>query len=94
MRDVLNHRDVNVKVTQRGLVNVQNFKQISVDTEVFLPGSASFSRYVEATKSETNIEVEQYGLVNIQLNDVVTVRVQILYGKTTQTASLDRVLGP
>jgi hypothetical protein len=94
MRDVLNHRDVNVKVAQTGFVNVQNYKQISVDTEVFLPGSANFSRYVEATKSETNIEVEQYGFVNIQLNDVITVRVQILYGKTSQTASLDRLLGP
>jgi hypothetical protein len=92
MRDVLNHRDVKVSVTQRGFVNVQNYKQISVDLDVFLPRSADFSRYVEATRTETNIEVSQYGFVNVQLNDVITVRVQVLYGRSAQTASLDRVL--
>jgi hypothetical protein len=92
MRDVLNHRDVKVSVTQRGFVNVQNYKQISVDLDVFLPRSADFSRYVEATRTETNIEVSQYGFVNVQLNDVITVRLQVLYGRSAQTASLDRVL--
>lgn len=92
MRDVLNHRDVKVNVTQRGLVNVQNYKQVAVDLDVFLPRAADFSRYVEATRSETDITVSQYGLVNVQLNDVITVRVQVLYGRSAQTASLHRVL--
>ncbi len=91
MRDVLQRRDVKVNVTQRGLVNVQNYKQITVDTEFFLP-RASFSRYVEAVEAKTDIAVEQHGLVNIQLNDVIDVKVQVLYGKAAQTGSLDKVL--
>ena len=73
---------------------MNNYKQISVDTELFLPNASSFERYVEVEKTESTVEVNQYGLVNVQLNDVVTVRVQILYGRTAQTASLDRLLGP
>lgn len=92
MRDVLQSRDVRVNVTQRGLINVQNYKQISVSTEAFLP-RASFSRYVEAVKAQTDVDVEQLGLVNVQLNDVVDVKVQVLHGKAAQTGSLDRVLG-
>ncbi len=93
MRDVLQRRDVKVDVTQRGFVNVQNYKQISVDTQAFLP-RGDFSRYVDTVKTDTEIKVEQYGFVNIQLNDVIDVKVQILYGKAAQTGSLDRVLGP
>lgn len=94
MQDVLSKRDVQVRVNQIGLVNVNNFKQISVDTELFFPRAQSFSRYVDVEKSETTVEVNQYGVVNVQLNDVVTVRLQVLYGRTAQTASLDRALGP
>ncbi len=94
MRDVLNLRDVKINVNQYGFVNVNNFKQISVDTELFLPNASRFERYVEVERTESTVEVNQYGLVNVQLNDVVTVRVQVLYGRTAQTASLDRLLGP
>jgi len=94
MNDVLNKRDVKVVVNQTGLVNVNNYKQVSVDTELFLPRAASFSRFVEVAESQTTIEVNQFGLVNVQLNDVHTIRVQVLFGRTLQTASLDRALGP
>lgn len=94
MRDVMNHRDARVTVTQAGFVNVQNVHQFAVDTEAFLPRAANFTRYVEATRSTTTIEVHQFGFVNVQTNDLVDVRVQVLYGRTAQTASLDRVLPP
>lgn len=93
MRDVLNGKNVAVKVTQRGFVNVQNYKQIAVSTEAFLPGASGFSRYVEVGETATNVNVEQWGFVNVQLNDVIDVRVQIVYAKTAQTATLDRALG-
>ena len=94
MTDVLKHKNVTVNVTQSGFVNVQNFKQISVDVAAFVPSGESFKRYVETVEEGTTIEVKQSGFVNVQLNDVVDVRVQIVYAKTAQTASLDRVLGP
>jgi hypothetical protein len=93
MRDVLNQRDVKVHVTQRGFVNIQNFKQISVDTEFLLPGAQRFARHVDASKTETTIEVSQEGAVNVQLNDVISVRVQVLYRNTAQTATLESALG-
>lgn len=94
MSDALAHKNVKVNVSQTGLVNVQNVHQISVDVGAFLPSAQSFTRYVEATKTETSITVNQIGIVNVQTNDIIDVRVQVLFGKATQTASLDRVLGP
>jgi len=91
MRDVLQRRDVKVDVSQYGLVNVRNYKQITVDTELFLP-RASFARYVEAVEAKTEVTGDQFGLVNVNLNDVVDVKVRVLFGKVAQTGSLDRVL--
>lgn len=93
LHDVMQSRDVRVEVTQRGFINIQNYKQISVDAQAFLP-RASFSKYVEAVRTETTVKVEQEGFLNIQLNDVIDVKAQLFYGRAAQTASLDRVLGP
>lgn len=94
MSDVLNQKDVKVNVSQTGLVNVQNAHEISVSVDAFLPKGASFRRYVETTKTETSVTVNQIGVVNVQTNDFINVRVQVLFNKASQTASLDRVLGP
>lgn len=93
MGDVLNVKDVKIEVKQDGFVNVQNFKQIAVDADFFLPNGRKFSRFVETVKSTTEVKVEQSGTINIQLNDVINVRVAVVYAKTAQTASLDAVLG-
>lgn len=94
MGDVLNVKDVKIDVKQDGFVNVQNFKQIGVDADFFLPNGRTFSRFVETVKSTTEVKVEQTGTINIQLNDVVNVRVAVVYAKTAQSASLDAILAP
>ncbi len=90
VRDSLASKDVSVKVIQTGFVNVQNYKQITVDTGFFLPNAEAFAPYVDVKKGDTNVNVEQTGFVNIQLNDVINVRVNVAFQRTAQAAAFDR----
>jgi hypothetical protein len=92
MRDVLQAKDVRVKVNQFGFVNVQNVHQIEVDFAVFLPNAKDFYRYVDVVKSRTDIEVNQWGFVNVQTNDLIKVNVEVLYERAAPTASAFRAL--
>lgn len=95
LQDVGSRQNLKIEVTQRGFVNVNNFKDIDVDVSVMLPKGRSFARFVALEKSETTVTVNQIGFVNVQLNDHVKVRLSVVYDRAVETASLDRVLaGP